>query len=174
MASLLTATGFQNRLYYLGLFFVFSGVVSYFLYLKEPSIQENLERRAFQLNYSALKNSIRLFNYRYILKQAESGNLNAAHISINGLAFNSAGYPIGESKAKPTQESPIFAENCRQIWQSVLGPLQPALSSKYSQNGYWVELSIENYCIFRHGQISDLAIEYNAVKGLVSLSVINR
>jgi hypothetical protein len=172
VASLLTATSFSSRLYYIGLLLVFSGLVVYFLFWREPSTQENLERRAFELNYAAFKNSVRLANYRFILKQAESGN-NLTSIRVNGLEFNRSGFPVSGKKLTLSQNSPRNAEDCRQIWQNVLGPLQPPVSLGFMEKSYWVELSIENYCIFRSSQISDLAIEYNAVKGLVSLVAIN-
>ncbi|TQV71988.1 hypothetical protein FLL45_17615 [Aliikangiella marina] len=170
---MLTTTSFKNRLFYLGLIALFVLFAVYWLIYKEPSSINNLERRAFALNYSAFENGIRLANYQFIVRAANERSNTNKSIKINRLMFNNNGFPVANEDASSYRQSPSTVQDCRAIWQRVLGPLQPELSISAKESRYWVDITVDNICVYRNGRIDDQQIEYDAVKGLVSIVTIN-
>lgn len=172
---MLTTTSFKNRLYYLGLLSVFALFTGYWFFLKEPSSLNDLENNAFALNHSALSNGVRLANYQYLVRtgniQSQKG-LNKA-LKINGLTYNNLGFPVADDLLAGFPQTPNTAQDCQAVWQRVLGPLQPELSISPERSRYWVDISVDKVCIYRNNRIKDKQIEYDAVKGLVSIVEIN-
>jgi len=154
----------------LGLFALFA---SYWLLYKEPSSINKLENRAFELNHSAMENGIRLANYQFIVRTATDKKASKKNIKINELTFNEEGFPIADANSTGYRHSPNTPEDCQQVWQRVLGPLQPELSLSPKESRYWVDITVDNICVYRNNRINDRQIEYDAVKGLVSIAVIN-
>jgi len=174
VANQLITSSFKNRLFYLAILALFGAIVVYFIYIKDPGIKQNLERQAFQLNYSALQNAIRLQKYQYIVYKSNLEISKELTRRLNGLEFNRKGFPIAAEIIDKAQQSPRNALDCQQIWQKVLGPLQPVLQLSPQENSYWVDITVDDICVFRSVNIHDLEIHYDAVKGLVSLVAINR
>lgn len=169
MASILTATGARSGLIYIVLLLVAAIGGFYLLKLKQPSIEDNFNRQAFRLNYSALHNGIRLANYRFIANSQQESRIDRWVENDIGLDFNLKGYPIGTDIISGFQESPKTSNQCSQIWQFVLSPFSPSLSLQRQDSGYWVELTPENVCVYRFTEVDNLEIRYQAIKGKVEL-----
>ena len=171
MADRFIGSSFKNRLFYFGLVTIFAITFSYLFWLKDPSIKQSFEDQAFELNYSALKNGIRFAHYQYLLKQGKQQKNN----TLAKLHYNKKGYPISaiDMELANQRQTPKNAEDCRNIWKFVLGPLQPKLDLTPSENDYWVELSSENTCLFYSNTSKHQVITYHPQTGLVELTTIN-
>ncbi|TQV88540.1 hypothetical protein [Aliikangiella coralliicola] len=172
MASSLTASGVKSSYLYLGVIIIFLVVVGYFWFLKQPSLRSGLEQNAFYFNFLALKNSIRLANLKFLAGQANPTPTDQWVENEVGLDFNSKGYPIGTDITNSRQEKPESAENCKQIWQFLMGPLQPRVSTNSEPENYLVTLMNNDICVYRSPRINDRQIRYNSNTGKVSLLLV--
>lgn len=166
---MLTTTSIKGGFLYFGLLFLIVVSVIYFLLFSNPSVQNNFYERAFKLNYSAFKNGIQFANYRFITDKKKDSTIDKWINQDIGLDYNEYGFPIGTEISDITQESPVTADDCRHIWQFVLGPLRPDISFTVKNKGYWVQLTTDKVCVFRSGNVANFEIHYRAIEGNVLL-----
>lgn len=169
MASLLTSTGIRSGLIYMIVLLMVVLGGFYFLKFKQPSIEDNFNLQAFQSNYGALNNGIRLANYHFIATSRRESQIDRWVENGIGLDFNLKGFPVGTDVDSASQESPRTSSQCSQVWQFVLSPFGPNLSLTNDQLGYWVELTPENVCVYRFSKVKNLEIHYQASEGKVTL-----
>ena len=170
MASSLTTTSLRSSYLYFGLLlFIVIGVFYLFVF-KKPSIKNNLYYHAFRLNGSAFENGIYFANIRFLTNNPEKNTLDQWLVEGIGLDFNRNGYPIGTDVQAADQQTPKTTEQCRQIWQFVLGPLQPKLYLSPNEDGYWVQLNEQNICIYRSFHLDKMQLSYHSQTGKVYLT----
>lgn len=180
MASLLTATGRQSIPLYLFLMALFSLGASYLVTFRKPSLQDSFHLQAFKLNYAAFNNGIRFAKVRFIAREQKQSNIDVWSVSqvntLSGLDYNQYGFPIGTDITSTNQQLPETDEQCRQVWQFVLGPLQPKIflsTDDYEQihqdAGYWAKITPDNICLYHSSQVNQFVIRYNARSGEVLL-----
>ncbi|WP_444996341.1 hypothetical protein [Aliikangiella sp. IMCC44359] len=169
MASVLLSTNSKSSYFYFGLITGISLAAIYFLTFKKPSSVNNFHRQAFELNYSAFANGIRLANYQHLASDQQASNKPIQKMIKNNLIFNNKGYPISKKIIHEKRQMPNSALDCKYIWDSVLGPLRPELSISKPAKGYWVKLSTEDICVIQTTDLSDLTIQYHANMGKVTI-----
>jgi len=170
MASSLTSTN-QNssKLYLLFLILVTIGI-AYLFFLKKPDASVGFQRQAFKLNASAFANGIYLANMRFIVNDSNNSTKNQWLDDEIGLDYNSNGFPIGTDIENLSQETPMTAENCRQVWKFVLSRLQPKVYLNPVADGYWVEITKDKVCIFRAFNLQKMQLSYQSLTGKVLLT----
>lgn len=169
MASILLSTNSKSSYFYFGLIVGISLLAIYFLTIKKPSAIKNFHRQAFQLNYSAFANGIRLAHYQYLAREEQSLKISDRVSMLDKLTFNKQGYPVAKKITLNKQQMPKSSLDCKFIWDNVLGPLRPELSITQPVQGYWVKLSKNAVCIIQSTELNDLTIQYHARKGKVTL-----
>ncbi len=177
MSSVLTSTTSKSSYFYLGLILLATLGGWYLFKLKDPSISVSLQKQAFRLNYSAFKNGIIFANYQFIIHEKvmlkKALSLNNEQPSKLKFLYNEAGFPVALNKQQKAQNKPLSSQDCLDIWQNVLGPLQPKISLKPADKNYWVSLSKNNDCVFHHELLKSMQIRYKASSGKVILTDIN-
>jgi len=171
MASSLTSTGLKSGVIYVFLLLgVVVGVVYLFL-IKQPNVRNSLHLQAFKLNFSAFRNGIKLANYHFIVSQNNPPNHGIDRwLDKNiGLDFNSYGFPIGTNVTDISQEKVQTSIQCMQLWQFVLGPLQPPISLIKKPDFYWVELTKNGLCTYQSDNVKNFIINYDPLSGKISL-----
>ncbi len=141
--------------------------VFYLIFIRQPSLTQSLNRQAFFLNFSALKNGIYLANIRFITNHQLDSPLDRWISNNIGLDFNQKGFPIGTDVTNNQQQTPLSSNDCLTIWKFVLGPLQPKIFLTHQQDSYHARLSKNNICIYISNQLDDAEIHYNALTGKV-------
>jgi len=170
MASALTSTGLKSsQIYFAFILLVIVGVI-YLLLIKKPSAADNIVRQAFQLNSSAFENGIYFANIRFLTKNPDRNQLDQWLIGKVGLDYNQKGFPIGTDIEDFDQQTPKTSENCRQIWQFILGPLQPKLHLSKKNSGYWTYLNEQNVCIYQRDRLNKMILSYHSETGRVYLT----
>jgi type II secretory pathway pseudopilin PulG len=194
MSSSLTSTNINSTYLYLILLVLVVVAAYYFLMFRQPSAVDNLNRQAFQLNYSAFKNAIQLAHYKFKTAQAtksyaqnrQSENdkeldttqpIQSPYRNVSGiwrqqdnqLIYNFVGYPIGTNITNTRQTMPITSQDCLAIWQFILSVLQPKISTTKQADHYWVNINDDSSCTYQSSNIDDLVIKYDSKYGKVSL-----
>ena len=170
MASALTSTSSKSGYLYLVLLgMVILGVVYLFAF-KKPSVAKDWQRQAFKLNAAAFTNGIHLANARFLTNNADQILINWWQHNGVGLDYNTAGYPIGTDIVDIQVSTPATVENCVQIWQFVLGPLQPKVQLKQTKNDYWAELTEDRTCVFHAFELKKMQLSYHSQTGTVILT----
>lgn len=169
MASSLTSTNLKSSSLYLLLLALVVVGVFYLFFFRKPDVTVGLQQHAFRLNAAAFTNGIYLANIRFITNNAERKTTDIWGEKETGLDFNRFGYPIGTNVLDVSQETPTSAEQCRQVWMFVLGPLQPKISLSSDSESYWVELDNSNNCIFRAFNLEKMQLSYQSRTGKVVL-----
>ena len=172
MANVLTSTGSRTTYYYLALIILFILVVGFLWFFKQPSIKQNLDEGAFYSSYLAFQNSIRLANRKYLANINDGKYLDKWIVNGKGLDYNKTGFPIGTSVVIPELAKPQTAIHCQQIWQFLMGPLQPELVLDKNLKHYWVILDSQSNCVFKNPRVLGRHIVYEATSGEVSFSEI--
>ena len=172
MANVLTSTGSRTTYYYLILIILFVLMVVFLWFFRQPSLKKNLDQGAFHSNYLAFKNSIRLANLKFLANVSDGKYLDKWIVNGRGLDYNQAGFPIGTSVAILKPERPQTVTHCQQVWQFLMGPLQPELELAKHSNHYWVSLDHSGQCVFKNPNVLSKQIVYETTTGKVSFSEI--
>jgi hypothetical protein len=151
---------------------IFSVGLSFFLLFKlsDRTPSDNLYRQAFYLNAAAFKNGIHLANIKFFANNPNNDTIDRWQLPDVGLDYNNRGYPIGTQLSELDEKRITDIEQCRQIWQFVLGPLQPKIFLNANSNGYWVELIETDICIYHPFNQPELSLRYLASTGETNLS----
>lgn len=176
MASGLSSTGVKSGFLYLILLIAIVMAVLYFLLVQRPGVRDNMDRHAFRLNFAAFSNGIKFANLRYTTNSASvmgKGGIDQWLDGDIGLDYNNAGFPIGTDILVAGLQLPRSSKDCLQLWQFVLGPLQPKITLSQKSGKYWTRLIDDSVCIYQSSQIDGLFILYDANKGKVSLNGLN-
>ena len=169
MASSLTSTSLKSGfLYFIFLAIIIGGVI-YLLSNREANHQ-GFRKQAFALTASAFKNGIYFANTKFQIHLNKEQHFDLWTDGKAGLDFNAAGYPIGTSIIDNKQQQPKTATHCKEIWQFVLGPLQPKLTLIKNNTDYWVQLNSDNICIFKSSFTNKLQLSYHSLTGKVTLT----
>jgi len=169
MASSLTSTSLKSGFLYFGFLMIIVGGVSYLL-LDREGVHKDLRIQAFSLTASALKNGIYLARSKFLVRLKNEQYLDLWIDGKTGLDFNKTGYPIGTSITDSKQQEPKTAVHCKEIWQFVLGPLQPELTLVKNRNDYWVQLTSDNICVYRSPFVDKMQLSYHSSTGKVELT----
>ncbi len=170
MASVLTSTSSKSGYLYLVLLaLVVTGLVYLFVFEKPP-VAKDWQRQAFRLNAAAFSNGIHLAHARFLTNNQDKIRQDWWQDKGVGLDYNPMGFPIGTDISEINLTTPASAENCRQIWQFVLGPLQPEVSLKKTDSGYWVELTEDKICVFYAFDLQKMQLSYHSLSGKVDLT----
>jgi len=169
MASSLTSTSLKSGFLYFGFLMVIVGGVSYLLLDREGG-HKNLRKQAFSLTASAFKNGIYLARSKFLVRLNNEQYLDLWVDGTTGLDFNKTGYPIGTSINDKGEKEAKTSNHCKEIWQFVLGPLQPNLIIIENGNDYWVELTSNNTCIYRSPFLDKMQLSYHSLTGKVELT----
>lgn len=172
MANVLTSTGSRTTYYYLALIILFILVIAFLWFVRQPSIKKSLDEGAFHSNYLAFKNSIRLANLKFLASVSTQKNLDKWIVNGRGLDYNQTGFPIGTSVVITEAAKPQSVTHCQQIWQFLMGPLQPELVLAKNPNHYWVVLDPQGNCVFKNPKVLGKQIVYVATTGKVNFSEI--
>jgi len=167
VVSSLTSTNIKSGFLYLFLLATISVGVLYLILFDKKTTFNNLQKKTLLITASAFKNGIKFANIKFNLNQ-NNNNLNLWNTNNVGLDFNYHGFPIGTNILNNEQLVPASSEQCRQIWQFVLGPLQPALELSFNNSGYWVKLNTNGSCSYRYSQYRP-HINYQPLTGKISL-----
>jgi len=138
------------------------------IYIIESS--RNLQKQAFKNNINAFRNGLYFSNLRFLTNNPYRNQTDQWFINGIGLDFNPQGFPIGTDITNTEQMTPKTLANCQQIWQFVLGPLQPELSlMSNKKNSYWVEFNRDKRCVFHPKTKVESSASYNPFSGKVFL-----
>lgn len=170
MASFLTSTSSKSSLLYLSFLGLILCGVFYLFWFKNPDVSKGLRQQAFRLNASAFANGIHLARMRYLTNNLKENRLNQWMDFDIGLDFSPSGYPIGTDIENLETEAPATVENCRQIWQFVLGPLQPKMYLTENKQGYWTQLNEDKSCSYFAFDLIKMQLSYHSSSGKVHLS----
>jgi hypothetical protein len=172
MKSALSSTSLQSGLLYFVFLLLVVIAVIYLLFFKTNSIQDNLNKHAFRLNYSAFDNGIKFSNYKFIVNATNTisgSTIDQWNDGSIGLDYNKYGFPIGTNISDKNIQSPRNAMDCLQLWQFVLGPLKPEISLSEKKTNYWVRLNSAGSCEYRDKNVRELMVNYNPNEGKVKL-----
>ncbi len=174
MASALTSSNKNSIALYLILLLIILLGVGYLFLVKQPSIKIDLQRKAFSLNASAFKNGIYLAHIKFLAnvgdKQADSNLIDRWISDGLGLDYNVHGFPVGISYTKHNlPKQPVRLEDCRDIWDFVLGKLRPKLYLNKKLDSYWVDISDDGVCHYFFSDFKKTVISYHSLTGKVNL-----
>lgn len=178
-ASFLTATSLRSSYYYLLFLLMIVSTVVYLLFFREPDIRSNLERQAFYYNYSTFKDAIYLANLRFLANTRNRRLIDnwvekdPAQEKSVGLDFNRFGYPIGTDITDSQQNTPETVANCIQIWQFLMGPVQPEIAQVRGDKNYWASLTHKGLCVYHSEKVDNVHIIYDSTNGKVVFSNIS-
>jgi len=168
MASSLTSTSLKSGfLYFTFLMIILAGVV--YLFSDRSDSYQNLRKQAFLLTSSAFKNGIYFAHSKFQVRQNQEQYFDLWVDETTGLDFNKKGYPIGTSISNINQQKPKTAKHCKEIWQFVLGSLQPELVLAENENDYWVQLTSSDICIYHSPFTNKMQLSYHSLTGKIEL-----
>ncbi len=144
------------------------GIVFYPDYRQAEKIQRNM----MAMTTAAFQEAIIFAHMKYHTQSVGRGaHLDLVTIDGKGLDFNANGYPIGVDHSESSLTLPITVQNCRQLWQTLLVALRPALAP--SAGAVLNTSALNGKCVFTSIKHFEQSIVYDPNTGRVSLVVYN-
>jgi hypothetical protein len=131
-----------------------------------------IQRNMIAMTAAALQEAVIFSHLKYHLKSVGGdAYLDLFELNGEGVDFNSSGFPVGVSHTTDSLQLPVTQKHCRELWQTLLAPMQPMLAPDHYAS-FNVRAS-NGKCVFTSIGFVEFGIVYDPKLGRVQMTVVD-